>query len=43
VRKDVATLGEDRYLAPDLERATRMIASGDIVTAAAIDMPEFDA
>jgi histidine ammonia-lyase len=43
VRQDVATLGEDRYLAPDLERATRMIASGEIVTAAAIDMPEFDA
>jgi histidine ammonia-lyase len=40
VRQDVATLGEDRYLAPDLERAAKMIASGDIVTATGIDMPE---
>ena len=40
VRQDVATLGEDRYLAPDLEQAAKMIASGDIVTATAIDMPE---
>ena len=43
VREDVDTLGEDRYLAPDLEKATAMIASGAIVSAAAIDMPEFDA
>ena len=40
VREEVATLGEDRYLAPDLERAAAMIANGDIVSAAAIDMPE---
>ncbi|MEO9779915.1 MAG: histidine ammonia-lyase [Sedimentitalea sp.] len=40
VREDVATLGEDRYLAPDLERAAAMIASGDIVSAAGVDMPE---
>jgi histidine ammonia-lyase len=40
VRQDVAALGEDRYLAPDLERAAVMIASGDIVNAAGIDMPE---
>ena len=40
VRQDVETLGEDRYLAPDLERAAAMIASGDIVSAAGIDMPE---
>ncbi|MGJ8546834.1 MAG: histidine ammonia-lyase [Sulfitobacter sp.] len=39
VRQDVAPLGEDRYLAPDLERAAQMIASGDIVAAAGIDMP----
>ncbi|PIE13482.1 MAG: histidine ammonia-lyase [Rhodobacterales bacterium] len=42
VRKDVKTMGEDRYLAPDLERAAAMIASGDIVSAAAINMPEFE-
>ncbi|SDG58494.1 histidine ammonia-lyase [Sulfitobacter delicatus] len=40
VRQDVETLGEDRYLAPDLERAAAMIALGDIVSAAGIDMPE---
>jgi histidine ammonia-lyase len=39
VRQEVATLGEDRYLAPDLERAAVMIASGDVVDAAGIDMP----
>ncbi|SFO18004.1 histidine ammonia-lyase [Roseovarius lutimaris] len=39
VRRDVATLGEDRYLAPDLERAAVMIAEGDIVAAAGITMP----
>jgi len=42
VRQDVATLGADRYLAPDLESAFVMIASGAIVAAAGIDMPEFD-
>ena len=41
VRKDVEKLGEDRYLAPDLKKATVMIANGDIVTVTAIDMPEF--
>ena len=41
VRKDVETLGEDRYLAPDLKKATVMIANGDIVNVTAIDMPEF--
>ena len=40
VRKDVATLDEDRYLAPDLERAARMVAEGEITRAAALDMPE---
>jgi len=40
VRQEVETMGEDRYLAPDLERAAVMITSGDIVTAAGIAMPE---
>ncbi|UOA32500.1 Histidine ammonia-lyase [Sulfitobacter sp. DSM 110093] len=40
VRKDVATLDEDRYLAPDLERAALMVAEGEITRAAAIEMPE---
>lgn len=43
VRQDVETMGEDRYLAPDLERAALLIASGGIVTAAGIDMPELAA
>ncbi len=43
VRKDVETLDDDRYLAPDLERAAAMIAAGEIVTAAGIDMPELSA
>ncbi len=43
VRQDVETLGEDRYLAPDLERAAVMITEGDIVTAAGIDMPGLSA
>ncbi|MEP0961736.1 MAG: histidine ammonia-lyase [Roseobacter sp.] len=40
VRQDVETLGEDRYLAPDLERAARLVAAGDIVSAADVIMPE---
>ncbi|MEP2531713.1 histidine ammonia-lyase [Shimia sp.] len=40
VRKDVAALEDDRFLAPDLEAAAQMIASGDILTAANIDMPQ---
>jgi histidine ammonia-lyase len=43
VRQDVATMGEDRYLAPDLEHAAHMIAQGHILTAAAIDMPDLSA
>ncbi|MDT8856131.1 histidine ammonia-lyase [Paracoccaceae bacterium Fryx2] len=41
LRKDVATLGEDRYLAPDLEAATRLIASGALTDAAALPLPAF--
>ncbi len=40
LRLDVEPLGEDRYLAPDLELAATLIANGDIVRAAAIPMPE---
>jgi histidine ammonia-lyase len=39
VREEVATLEEDRYLAPDLERAARMVARGEITRAAACEMP----
>tara|TARA_R110002094_G_scaffold1254_8_gene5983 strand:- start:988 stop:2493 length:1506 start_codon:yes stop_codon:yes gene_type:complete len=34
LREDIATLGEDRYLAPDIERATVLIRSGVLVEAA---------
>ncbi|WP_281827092.1 histidine ammonia-lyase [Jannaschia rubra] len=40
LRRDVATLGQDRYLAPDLERAARLIADGEVVASAGVAMPE---
>jgi histidine ammonia-lyase len=39
LRADVATLGDDRYLAPDLEAAARLVASGDLAAATAIALP----
>ena len=39
LRADVATLGEDRYLAPDLSAAARLIADGDLAQAAGIALP----
>jgi len=39
LRQDVATLGEDRYLAPDLEAAARLVASDALSTSAAIPLP----
>jgi histidine ammonia-lyase len=40
LRQDVATLGDDRYLAPDLEAASRLIASGALAGASGLPMPE---
>ena len=40
VRDDVATLDQDRYLAPDLERAAQLIADGEVISAAHSAMPE---
>jgi histidine ammonia-lyase len=40
LRRDVATLGEDRYLAPDLEAAARLVASGEVAMAAGVRLPE---
>jgi histidine ammonia-lyase len=40
LRKDVLRLGEDRYLAPDLEQAARLIADGAIATATQIVLPD---
>ncbi len=40
LRQSVPTLGTDRYLAPDLERAAQMVRAGDIVNSTKIAMPE---
>ena len=42
LRDDVLTLGEDRYLAPDLERAAYLIGSGDIIRASQTKFPNLD-
>ncbi|MGV8987868.1 MAG: histidine ammonia-lyase [Cypionkella sp.] len=39
LRQDVATLGDDRYMAPDLAAAAALIASGELAAAAAISLP----
>jgi histidine ammonia-lyase len=39
LRKDVLCLGEDRYLAPDLEQAAKLIAEGAIAKATQIKLP----
>jgi histidine ammonia-lyase len=39
LRKDVLRLSEDRYLAPDLEQAARLVADGVIATATAVELP----
>jgi histidine ammonia-lyase len=40
LREDVATLGDDRYLAPDLERAADLARGGAVTKAAGIGLPE---
>ena len=39
LRQDVATLGDDRYLAPDLSAAARLVASAALTDAAGIPLP----
>jgi histidine ammonia-lyase len=39
LRQDVATLGDDRYLAPDLIAAANLIASGALTAASALPLP----
>ena len=39
LRQDVATLGDDRYLAPDLASAANLIATGALTDAAGIPLP----
>ncbi len=40
LRTRVATLGDDRYMAPDLQAAAEMITSGALATATAIPLPQ---
>jgi histidine ammonia-lyase len=42
LRKDVATMGEDRYLAPDIANARDLIASGALPTLSGVDMPRLE-
>jgi histidine ammonia-lyase len=39
LRQDVATLGDDRYLAPDLAAAANLIGSGALTAACGLDLP----
>jgi histidine ammonia-lyase len=39
LRQDVATLGDDRYLAPDLAAAAQLIASGALARASGLALP----
>ena len=39
LRTEVATMGDDRYLAPDLAAAAALVAGGDIARAAGIALP----
>ncbi|PID35480.1 MAG: histidine ammonia-lyase [Rhodobacterales bacterium] len=43
LRQEVATMGADRYMAPDLEAAARLVASGALTEACATALPELDA
>jgi len=43
LRQDVATMGEDRYLAPDIAAASRLIASADLLAVSEVAMPELEA
>ncbi|MGB3146202.1 MAG: histidine ammonia-lyase [Paracoccaceae bacterium] len=43
LRQEVATMGDDRYMAPDLTAAARLIASGALARAAGLALPELAA
>ncbi|UWQ86261.1 histidine ammonia-lyase [Leisingera caerulea] len=43
LRQDIATLGADRYMAPDLETAAQLVATGAIAEASGTDLPELGA
>lgn len=40
LRQDVATMGEDRYMAPDLEMTARLVAEGVLTEACGTKLPE---
>ncbi len=40
LREVVATMGDDRYLAPDLESAAKLVACGDLIGISGADFPE---
>jgi histidine ammonia-lyase len=40
LRQDVATLGDDRYMAPDLTAAARLIGTGALAAASGLDLPQ---
>ena len=42
LRLDVLTLGEDRYLAPDLVQAAKLVATGEITKAAETTLPHLE-
>jgi histidine ammonia-lyase len=39
----VRTLGDDRFIAPDLEAASAVVASGALAQACGIPLPDFAA
>ncbi|MBL9058385.1 MAG: histidine ammonia-lyase [Rhodobacteraceae bacterium] len=43
LRREVATLGDDRYLAPDLAAASRLVGSGALAAASACTLPALSA
>ncbi len=43
LREDVATMGADRFMAPDLEAAARIVATGALTAACATQLPEIAA
>jgi histidine ammonia-lyase len=43
LRQDVATMGDDRYMAPDLAAAARLVASGALTQASGLTLPMLSA
>jgi histidine ammonia-lyase len=43
LRESVSSLDQDRYMAPDLEEAARLVGSGALTAVAGVTLPELDA